>query len=391
MPAPYGVTPTGFSAKTLEETLAEIEADERANISASLDTSAASPVGQLNGIFASKLRELWELAQAAYDGFDPDAASGAALTALSLLTGTSRLGATKGLVLCTVDLDAGGYTAGQLIASVTGNPSARFTNTTAITAPGGPIVGVEFEAESTGPVLALAGTLTVIAEPVVGWNSVTNPADAVPGTDEETDVALRLRRELELTAVGSSTVDAIRADVLQVSGLLSVTVFENTTLTADANGLPGKSFEVVLFDGIVPAAVDDEVAQAIWDSKPAGIQAFGTSSGTAVDAQGVSHTVAFTRVTVRDVWLEFDVSTDADYAGDAAVKSAVAAFGDSSLAIGEDVYISQVDAAVMGVAGLVEITATRAGFTISPVGIVNLVIGVREIADLDTGRIVVNS
>ena len=392
MPAPFGVTPTGFSAKTLEELLEEIEEEERSEISSSLNTSASSPIGQLNGIYASKLRELWELAQVAYDSFDPANSTDSSLTNLSLVTGTEREDATKSLALCTIDLDAGVFLAGTLIASVSGNPDARFVNVNDITAPGGPIVGVPFEGEVTGPVQALAGTLTVIAEPVVGWNSVTNPADAVEGENIEGDILLRLRREDELARVGSTTVDAIRADVLDVTGVESVTVFENTGLDVDGEGLPGKSFEVVLFDGIAPAADDDEIAQAIWDTKPAGIEDFGSSSGTAVDSQGDDHTISFTRVTVREVHLEFDLTVDAaTYAGDAAVETAVADFGDANLGIGEDVVLAELCVPVFGVGGVVDITETRAGFAPSPAGTVNLVIGSREIADLDTGRITIFS
>jgi len=391
MPAPYGIVPTGFSSKTLEETKLEIENEERANISASLNTSDVTPIGQLNGIFASKLREVWELAQAAYDSFDPEAASGDALTALALITGTRRRGETKSLVFADVDLDAGTYAAGSLIASVLGNPEARFANVNEIVSSGGLNAGEVFEAETAGPVQALAGTLTVVT-PVTGWNSVTNPADATEGENVETDVALRLRRETELAQSGASTVDAIRADVAQVGGVLAITVFENTSLLTDSDGLPGKSFEVVVFDGAVPAADDDEIAQAIWESKPAGILSYGQTNGVATDTEGVEHTLGFTRVEVLDVWLEFDLTVDAlSYAGDAAVAAAVAAFGDANLTNGGDVILSRLCTAIFGVGGVLDIVATRAGFAVSPVGTINLAVGARQIADLDTARIVVNS
>lgn len=387
-----GITPTGFEAKTLEEILSEIETEERANISASLNTSAASPIGQLNGIIASKLRELWELAQAAYEAFNPNAASGASLTSLSLVTGTQREAATKSQVLADVTLAAGVYAPGSLIASVTGNPSARFVNVNSITSPGGVNAGQLFEAEETGPVQALAGTLTVIAEPVVGWTAVTNPADAEEGEDVETDVALRIRREQELAQAGSSTVDAIRADVLEVEGVQSCTVFENTTLVTDVNGLPGKAFEAVVFDGVVPAADDDAIAQAIWETKPAGIQAYGSDSGVAEDTQGVDHTINFTRVTVLNVYLDLFLTKNPDtYAGDAAVEAAVVAFGDSELQIGGDIILSRIVAAIFQVPGVVDVTSIEAGFAPAPVGTVNLVVGPREIGDLDTSRITVTS
>ncbi len=240
MPAPFGVTPDGFSAKTLEEILDEMSTEARAEISSTLDTSASAPIGQLFGIVATKLRELWELGQATHDAFNPDNASDFSLTVLALITGTQRRDATKSSVLCDVDLDANTYDAETLIAHVDGDPDARFFNKNEIVSTGGVQAGKEFVAESTGPLVAVADTLIVIAEPVVGWNDVTNPLDAIVGEDIETDVALRPRREEELARVGSSTVDAIRADVGKVTNVSSVTVFENTKLTPDVTGCPAR-------------------------------------------------------------------------------------------------------------------------------------------------------
>ncbi len=392
MPAPFGVTPTGFSAKTLEETLAEIETEERSEISSTLDTSASSPIGQLNGIFASKIRELWELAQASYDSFNPDNVSDFSQTVLALITGTQRNGATKSQVFCDVDLDAGTYAPGDLIAHVTGDPDSRFVNVNEIFSTGGEgpsNPGELFEAESTGPVVALAGTLIVIAEPVVGWNDVSNPADATEGDNVESDVALRIRREEELARAGSSTVDAIRADVAQVKDVISVNVFENTTLLVDANGLPGKSFEAVIFDGVAPTADDDEIAQAIWDSKPAGIEAFGSESGTATDTQGVDHIINFSRATVKNVFIEFNLTTEIPPFVLVDLKQAVADFGDKTQGIGDDVILSAYCVPVFGVPGVIDLVGTTAGFVTPTDGSANLPIGPREIADLDTSRITV--
>ena len=387
MPAPFGVTPTGFSAKTLEEILDEMSTEARAEISSTLDTSASAPIGQLFGIVATKLRELWELGQADHDAFNPDNASDFSLTVLALITGTQRKGATKSTVLCDLGLDAGTFPAGTLIAHVDGDPDARFVNVNEIVSTGGPDDDKEFIAESTGPLVALATTLTVIAEPVVGWNTVNNPLDATEGEDIETDVALRPRRELELARVGSSTVDAIRADVAQVKDVKTVIVFENTKLTPDANGVPGKAFEVVIFDGPAPVADNDAIAQAIWDSKPAGIESFGALSGTAKDSEGADHTIFFSRAVVKDVHLEFTITSIVPPFVPQDMRQAVADFGDTTYKIGDDVILSALCTPAFSVPGLIDILNTTAGFVTATDGDVNLPIGAREIADLDTSRI----
>lgn len=70
----YGVTPAGFARKPLETMLAEIEEGARGVFGADVIQSAASPLGQLNGLCASLVTTLWEVAEDAYQSYDPDQA-----------------------------------------------------------------------------------------------------------------------------------------------------------------------------------------------------------------------------------------------------------------------------------------------------------------------------
>lgn len=86
----YGVTLKGFRPKPFEVIQTEIQEAFKAQISANLSFEANTIAGQLTGIFAAKLRELWELAAGVYTSFDADCAEGRALTSLASLTGTIR-------------------------------------------------------------------------------------------------------------------------------------------------------------------------------------------------------------------------------------------------------------------------------------------------------------
>jgi uncharacterized phage protein gp47/JayE len=404
MPAPYGVTSTGFSAKTLQEIRDELEAELRAEIDPNLNTTSASPIGQFIGIFSSKLREAWELAQAVYSGFYPDSANFAQLDGVASITGTTREAATESTAIVRCNLDGATTLPIASAVSQAGNPTLVFELDEEFTSPAGPAADYDlaFTAINAGPFAANSGTLTVIDTPVAGWNSATNPEDAIEGTNVESDVDLRQRREDELRAIGGSTLEAIRADLLAESTLLDgtteypgtakVTVFENVTDVTDGAGVPPKSFEAVIYDVPAPVA-DDLIAQRIWESKPAGIQAFGSENGTAVDSTGRDQVQSFSRVTVRDVWLEIDVDVNDDYpaTGDADIETAVANYGDTEYEIGDDVISSKLNVPICSVAGIVDITEIRLGFAASPAGTANLVIGVRELADLDTARILVDS
>lgn len=382
-----GVVPTGFDRKTLQEIKADAEERQRDELGQELNQRADSLLGQLNGVMFDALAQLWEVLEALYSSFNPDAATGQSLDNLSALTGTTRRDATFSEVLTTVNIDGSFTLPAGSVATVAGNANARFLLVAdVVNAGGGPanFTDVLFRAETAGPVVANAGTLTEGPSLVTGWNTVTNPLDADQGLALETDSELRLKREQEIAGIGGSTVDGIRADVLAVDGVTSASVLENQTNAVDANGLPAHSFEVVVLGG-----VDADIAQAIFGSKPAGILAFGATTVAVTDSEGDSVDISFTRPTTKDVWLEYDLAVDGSYAGDAQVKAAVVAFAEDAFGQGADVVQSRLVAPAFGVIGVRDVTAVRLGFSVSPTLEDNLVIAVREIAAFDTSRVAV--
>jgi hypothetical protein len=387
----FGVTPEGFVRKTTQQILQEINDEQHATIDPNLDLSSDQPMGQVNGIMADKFGEIWEALDTLSHAFDPDAAEDQLLVNLGKLTGTARRAATQS----TVDLDCElaedtELVAGTHFAAIDGKEDVLWTPEEDFTAPSDGTHSVRFVSQETGPITASQNTITVISTAVVGWESVNNPDDASPGRNADTDAILRQRREEQLTAAGSATIDAVKADLLDIDDIETAAVFENTGTTIDAQGRPPGSIEAVLYDGTPPLVGDDVIAQAIWESKAGGAATFGESSGTATDSSGNEQTVNFTRVTVREVWLEFDVTVSGDYAGDAALKLHIATEG-NKLDQGEDViawYMGTLPGAVQGVTN---VTAVRLGFSVSPSGTDDLEIDFREIARFDTARIVVNS
>lgn len=132
----------------------------------------------------------------------------------------------------------------------------------------GGFVRVENNSDVPGNSIEVNETSTALADfdfptgVVKGFNST----DASVGRFLETDSQLRLRRIQSLTIRGASTLEAIRSGVNQLNGVSETQVFENTTLTRDNNGREAKSFEV-----IVQGGVNQEIADKIFELKPAGI------------------------------------------------------------------------------------------------------------------------
>jgi Baseplate J-like protein len=393
----WGLTPDGFNAKTLEEIEAGFVQQQRDNIDPGIDTSQFGLIGQLNGIMASEIASLWELAEAVNDSQDPNKAGGASQDALYSLTGTPREDAQPSLVMCSVTLQPGtAIGVGEAVASVVGNPSSRFANAAPMVNATGSTatVSVLFEATEPGPTVANANTLTNRETLITGWDSVTNPEDAQLGSNIESDAEYRQRREDELFAQGGGTVDGIRGDLLQLDTVIAVNVIENTDIIP-ANGLPPKSFCAIVRSVPQPPPGDDQaIAECIWGNKPAGIEAFGTEPPvTVVDSEGEPHLIRFSRPLETDVYLALRVTTDASYIGHDNLKTILIASAETPntpgyLDVGVDVYAGRFVTVAMAQRGVLNAEA-RVSFSSADydTGVPSLAIAPTETAVLDTSRI----
>jgi uncharacterized phage protein gp47/JayE len=351
----FGLTPEGFVPKSLEDVLNDVVTRQRADLGPDIDTSPFSVLGQLNGVFASKLVELWESGQELYDALDPDMASGVQQDALYSLTNTLRRDAKKSTVVATVNLSAATtIAAGDAVASVQGNPVARFVNVEPMLNPGGAPanVSVLFESE-VGPVVANATTLNVIETFIAGWNSITNAEDAALGSFVETDAAYRIRRLAELAAAGGGTVNGIRADLSRLPDVVAVAVLENVTDVTTADGLPPHSIEAIVRGGDAQA-----IGESIATNKVGGIQTHGTEPPVeVVDEQGETYEIYFSRPDEVTVFLAIDVVTGPEYVGDEALALALQAattnkLDPAYLDVGTDVYSGQMVRVALRVPGV---------------------------------------
>lgn len=392
--ASYGLLDEGFVDKPIEDIISDLETDQRATMDPGLDVSTTSPIGQLNGIFGAALRELWEVAQAVHSAFDPDKSSGVSLSSLSAMTGTLKEGATKSTVVGRLNIDAGVTVPAGSVASVDGNPAARFITLADATNGGGAPsdFDVDMEAEDAGPVVANSGTLTVIETTVSGWNTITNPADAVIGNEEEEDGDLRTRREEELRATGAGSVEAIRADILAIDDVLSCEVYENISLATDADGVPGKAFEAVVQGG-----VDQAILDRIWQSKPAGIEPHGTTSGTVTDSQDIDHTIKFTRPAGVTIYIDVTVETNTDpdegpvFPADGAtqIKTAIVEFAQDNFRVGDEYVYRRLYSVILAIDGVLDVPVLESDTSASPSTEQNIAITSRQIANVQTANITV--
>lgn len=373
----YGLTLTGFVIPSVDDIRTEIEGLLRTTFGASLPLGDNTLLGYMVGIVSERLALLWEFAQAAWSALDPNAATGIALEALALLTGTLRLAAASSvavITLCGTDgtvvptnaviqtastlarfqtiisaiitsLDAWApstaYTivgarvtnAGQCYqvsvagtSAGSGGPTitaAGSTTDNTVTwiwiGTGAAAVDVTATSLDTGVIVAVAGDLTSIANPQGGLNTAYNILDAVVGNPVQTDQDLRLSREEELSQDGASTPDAIRAAILKVTGVTACHVFYNPGDTVDGNGLPPHSVRA-----LVQGGADQDLWDVLGANVAGGIGMTGTATGTFTDSEGNSQPAAFTRATPIAIYWYVTLSYNAlTYIGDTALKAQI--------------------------------------------------------------------
>jgi uncharacterized phage protein gp47/JayE len=192
-------------------------------------------------------------------------------------------------------------------------------------------------AVNAGEVLVLEETITTIDTPVSGWDSVTNLAAGIQGRDIETDAELRLR--IEGARLGAGTVEAIKSRIQdEVDGVTRAIVIENRTDDV-VDGQPAHSIHV-----IVQGGADQDIADKIWEVKPAGIATYGSETETVEDSEGNSQTIYFSRPTLKYGWVRVRYTKTPEETfpagGETAIKEALVAFGDT-FEIGQDMYLQR--------------------------------------------------
>jgi uncharacterized phage protein gp47/JayE len=377
------LTTEGFERPLQDDIAASIAADQRGTISAQLDVSESTVIGNVNNIVADRLALAYEALEEAVVMLDPDNATGERLVSLSLLTGTERRGPQPGSVTVTCTLAASTvFDAEELVVHAINEPANRWHNRDVVETTTAGDYDITFLSEVAGSdAVAAAGTLTVIASPVDGFSAATNDEDATPGRDIEDIEDLRARREEELSLGGATTVDAIRAEVLQVEGVIEVLVEENITDVAVGDLTP-HSIRVVVWDGDPGAVANNDLAQAIVP--PAGIATVGSESGVHVRSDGSTTTRNFERAEAVDIYVSADIESASGVLAEDVKDAIVAAM---PTLIGGDVKYNRISAAVF-IDGVDDFVSLTIGTSPSPVGTSNIVISNTQIAQIDRTNIV---
>ena len=242
---------------------------------------------------------------------------------------------------------------------------------------------IDCTATVTGPILANAGTLSVIVTPISGLDSVINVIDAVVGRDNESDNDYRARSAEELQIAGAGTVEAIRSGLLSLTDVTAVIVFENNTEVTDISGRPSKSFEAVVQGGN-----DQEIIDKLWEIKPAGIRSYGSTSGTATDSMGQPHTISFSRPTDKPIYVALTIHKNSKFPSNgAAVAAQNIVTSGSALGIGKEVVVNPyLMASLANIPGIDSLTFFI-GLAADPLTSDTIPMAINEVSEWDTIRV----
>lgn len=239
----------------------------------------------------------------------------------------------------------------------------------------------------TGVLQQDANTIQVIQSPLVGWDSVTNPFAATVGTVVETDAELRLRYLKAKFRDGMNTYEAIYSAVLSLDGVQQIVIYENET-GADfiSPPVPKKSFYPIILGGI-----DSEIAQVIWNNKPAGILSYGSTTVAITDSQGLPHNISFDRPVNLPIYISLTISKDSSFPADGVIliEDALLTYI-STLSIGEDIMYSRLYTPINNSTGGFYVNTLRVGTTAAPTGTSNVTVPFNNIANLSRSDIVIS-
>lgn len=216
-----------------------------------------------------------------------------------------------------------------------------------------------------------ADVLTVLPSVPSGVSSATNPwamgdtdrqltdlTAFVAGRPRETDAQLRERARRSEGALGKATAPAIIAAASELPQARSITVFENKTDSTDADGRPPHSFELVYHgnDG------SQTIADMLHDTKAVTAHDVGGYAGTEITetveaSNGQMFTMHWSEPTALDVDMTIDVVVNDEFIGEDPLRDVIVDYiggtrsdGTSEIGTGtgEDVYIDQLEDAVVG-------------------------------------------
>jgi len=316
-----------------------------------------SPDGQLINLFIQSVLDVQDLLMQIYNSFDPDNAIGNVLDQRVAINGIQRQAGTFSVtnVTITTNQSVNLYGLDQSANPVYTVSDSAGNQWQLVTTQLGLSIGANvlvFQSATPGANLTIPNTITVPVSIVLGVVSINNPTAATSvGINEETDAALKIRRQISVSLSSQGYLAGLLAALENINGITSAFVFENDTPGTDGDGIPGHSIWAIVAGVAAPAVapvwsattsysygqiassagvnyiswqnsnlnnvvsntafwgVYNPVAQAIYSKRNAGCGMFGATSYVVTQIDGTSFIVYWDVVTSETLYIKFTVSS----------------------------------------------------------------------------------
>ncbi|MEX3859627.1 baseplate J/gp47 family protein [Paraburkholderia sp. BR10923] len=308
------LTPDGFVVRRLDAIIAELDAGMKAIYGIDINTDPDSPDGQAIGLWSQALADLEELAGEMWRQMDPDYASGPNLDRIVAFAGIRRVRSSVSW-LRGVILSGAAFTPINTDAMVRDPTGALWRSTEVVQLNANGSARLDFQSDQPGAYPVGSNVELEIVSGVAGWRTAVTSQASDIGADEEQDPALRSRFYLSRERPAFDDVSGMRANLLAVTGVIGVEVFENYGETTDANGVAPHSINAVVDGG------DDEaIGTVILNRKPMGTGMQGEQTVMVLDRHNRGRLIHFDRPTRVPIYvtalverrLNFtDIDTDA--------------------------------------------------------------------------------
>lgn len=229
-------TATGFVPPASDAILAGVQADLNQAFGTTFNFGTPTnptPQGQIAQSWTAAIADVYAQFAALANTVDPAYAFGRMQDAIGRIYFLARIPGRSTVVSCLcVGLVNTPIPAGALAQDTAGN---IYSCVSGANIPASGSVVLQFANQVSGPIPCPAGTLKIIFKTISGWDSISNPADGVLGTNVETRTAFEARREASVQANTVGFVQSILGNLLGggatgqgVAGVLDAYVTDNS-------------------------------------------------------------------------------------------------------------------------------------------------------------------
>lgn len=318
----------GLQVKTRAELVTEFTTALKAIYGDDIFLDSSTPDGQMMNIFIQAVLDLEDLLVQVYNSFDPDTAIGNTLIERCAINGVIPKGGTFTITNVTIIVDRALNLAG-LDAEINNPDGTGYTvadnagnqyilaESQVIAAAGTYVYA--FRAKNPGAVLTVPNTIQTPVTVVLGVTSINNPTIYTSlGVNQETDAELRIRRQQSTALSSQGYLAGLLAALLNIEGVTSAFVYENTGGSTDGDGVPSHSIWVIVQGG---AAGD--IGAAIYAKRNAGCGMKGDEVVDITQPDGSIFQVKYDIVEPEDLYIEFDATSmnGVDAIDDANIKA----------------------------------------------------------------------